>query len=528
MALCGCTADYGPYLNRLQNEVDSLQNAIDSISVPEAVEPGESAQNFSVTLDADSYAVDAAGSVQIGFTLSEKASVEVKSKDGWKADVAYSSDNAGVITVSAPDPAGCCDLVAVATGADGKIATRPLPVMVRDPYTAATRPELLLGGYYAFKPSESSLENYQHLYDAGLRLVSVDCGDEDYAAQIEMAAAAGLKVLPILIDCSGRYIDYGDFSLLDRVVNDIKKYPEVVAYHIMDEPSTKLGPALLDIKNRVEQLDPTRPVYINLNPDASAKTLGVSEYYDYVEYYVSQLNMHMISFDMYPVLADGTLMSAWHKCLGIYLSASQRYDIPFWAFAASCWINKEANVAKRAKPSVENLLLQTYTDLAYGAQAVQYFTIRTTSGTDFAPYKVEYDSEKQQWVREWCEAYDYLKECCLQVQKRGYVFDGCKVSKVRTTNFRSAYDTQMAPADLPEQLASFETSGEALVSFVENVGGSYMAVVNGSWLQKQTMSFVASSAVFVIDRDGEFLQPAIGEKATYTLERGEMLVIKYR
>ena len=149
--------------------------------------------------------------------------------------------------------------------------------------------------------------------------------------------------------------------------------------------------------------------------------MGVNTYYEYVNTLADYLNLKQLSFDIYPIY-PGRIQNNWHKCLEIMADAAKRHGVPLWTFAASCWINKELPKQTREKPNKMNILLQLYTSLAFGSQLVQYFTIQDYGGTDFAPIMRD---------GTWTQAYDYLKDANLEMQKRAFVFKGSNVTKVR-------------------------------------------------------------------------------------------------
>ena len=506
-------------LAQLQEELAALEQAslpdVPAAAGVDVLPDGE----FAISFDKQCYGIDAGESVTVSYSLPEAATVEVSAKDGWTATVSATSGAAGTIVVTAPDPASPSEIVLTATGEGGRRTAAILPVMVRDPYSESTRTYVNALGYYNFKPQWATAENFQKLADAGLKSVTVECEDYDFKDQVALAHQAGLKSLCIIGWAGGRYAsDPQGYKGLDEVVNYLKEQPGVFAYHICDEPSIDEIPRLKFIKDKVESLDPEHPVYINLNPDGSVHALGTDSYREYIEAYARDCEVDFISFDMYPILTEGAVMPGWHKCLRAVYDVTKKYGIPFWAFAASCWINNEGGITVRGCPSVENLRLQVYTDLAYGAQVVQYFTIQQYGGTTLSP--LMYDGT-------WSVAFDYLKEANLQVQKRGYVFDGCSVDKVRFSQTPATWGENVSAADLPENIGSLETSGTAMVSFIGNRGNRYITIVNQSYTQKITAQVAFSGVAYTIERDGSFVEHLPGSEQ-FTIDEGDLMVIKVK
>ena len=517
LAAVSCNREDELRLEELQAELSALEQE-QLPEVPEAeVVPVVPDVDYSFTFGKLVYGVDAGGSVTVDYSLPEASSVEVMVKDGWSATVA-SDGNAGTITVTAPDPASPTEIVVNAISATGRRAAAKLPVMVRDPYSESTRPRMEAMGYYCFKPWNGTLENYQKLADAGLTMVTMETDEENWQQMIKYAGEAGLKVLAIVGGQGGYWYDHMDYTGLDELINYLKDCPEVFGYHMCDEPSVNDIWRLMAIKDKIRQLDPSRPIYINLLPNASRNSMGVDTYPEYVDIMADYMDFDFISFDIYPIL-HGAIQSDWHMCLETVADAAKRRGIPFWAFAASCWINKETGTTLvREKPNSYNIQLQIFTDLAYGAQAVQYFTIQDYGGTDYAPIMRD---------GTWTQAYDELKTANLNMQKRAFVFKDCNVTKIRQLGQSASHENSLSWMDFPPAVKSMEVTISATVSFIENCGNEYIVVVNNYWSADQSLAFELDAPVYAIGSDGQFqeLEPGMTH---LPLAKGDIVVLKYK
>lgn len=515
-----CNKEDQARVEELNAALAELEGKAEEMGLPSAVKPGvEADDEYFISFDRQKYGVDAGGSVTVKYTVQEPSTVSVTVKGDLAATVSATGDTEGEIVVTAPDPASPGEIYIEAESQSGLKTARKVPVMIRDPYTDATRTSVNLLGYYNFKPQWATLENFRKLAEAGLKSVTVETGDYDYKLQMDLAHQAGLKALPIIGWVTSAYErDPENYKGLDEMIDYLMHHPATMAYHIYDEPSTREIPSLKFRKEKIESLDPDHPVYINLNPDGSINALGVDNYHDYIEAFARDCKCKFISFDMYPILPGGAVMTHWHRCLRDVSEVTRQYGIPFWAFAASCWIDREAPTQMRGRPSTENLRLQVYTDLAYGAQVVQYFTIQQYGGTSLSPILAD---------GSWTVAYDYLKEASLQVQKRGYVFDGCNVHKVKFAGLASVWGELYSPSDLPAEVASLSSSGMALVSFFGNRGNEYIAIVNQSYTEKIRVGVTLNEMVYTIERDGSFVErePGINE---ITIDEGDLLLLKIK
>ena len=512
-------------VDELQQELDELQRQTPpAVPAADVVTPED--ETFFFTFDKAGYGIDAGGSVTVGYSLQDDATIEIKAKDseGWSFSINRINASSGQIVISAPDPASPAEFIVTATTADGRAAAAKLPVMVRDQYSDATRTTFKTMGYRGFKNNMATLENFQKLADAGIGIVTVETDEGPFMHQLDLAQQVGMKCVPVVWDAAERYErDPENYKGLDEMINELKDHPATFAYHIYDEPSTTLIPALKFRKEKIESLDPDHPVYINLNPEGSQAGLGTKYYYDYVEAYIRDCGVKFLSYDMYPCRPEGDpdypdgIVSYWWRSNEIVAGLTKQYGIPWWGYAASCLINKEQHLF--AKPTVENLRLQVYCNLSYGAQVIQYFVILQYGGTDFAPIMVD-----GTWNE---EAYGILKDFNTELHRRGWVFDGCSMEKVRHTNTAPAWTTRFTNADLPPEVESFSTDQEALVGFIENLGNKYITVVNKSLKEKMTLDAVFNGMVYTIARDGRFVEQPSGP-ATFTLDEGDMLVIKYK
>jgi len=509
-------------VEELRQDLDELQGRV-LPGVPDAAEVvPEQDSGFAISFDKVRYGVDAGGSVTINYTLPEAAELEFSVPQGWGVEAGGSGASSGAIVVTAPDPASPAEIIVTATTSDGRATAAMLPLMVRDPYTSTTRTTFMTMGYRGPKNHMATLETFQKLADAGLKLITVETDEGPFMHQLDLAAQVGMKCVPVVWPYAEAYErDPANYTGLDELINELKDHPATYAYHIYDEPSTTLIPSLKFRKEKIESLDPDHPVYINLNPQGSAAGLGAQNYQDYIEAYIRDCGVKFISYDMYPCRPDDDptycdrIIPYWWECNEIVSSLTKQYGIPWWGFAASCWIDKEQHLF--AKPTLENLRLQVYTNLAYGAQVIQYFVILQYGGTDYAPLMLD---------GTWTAAYDTLKEFNGELHKRGWVFDGCTMEKVRHINLLPTWCKLLTDADLPPQITSLAADQDAQVAFISNRGNKYVTIANKSLKEKMTVDIIFGDMVYTIARDGIFTEQQPGP-AQFTIDEGDLLVIKY-
>lgn len=384
--------------------------------------------------------------------------------------------------------------------------------------TAFSQDKIMAMGYLGFRDAAATAENFQRLADAGLDMITLEMDQSSAGLQMDLASEAGIKILAVLAPYTDhRNIKDVDFKAVDSLVLRFKSHPTLYGWHICDEPNINRIPDLKHIKEHIEALDPEHPVYINLNPLGSIRALGTDFYRDYVETYARDCNLQLLSYDCYPTMDYGNV-NWWYMCNEAVLAVTRKYGIPFWGFAATCWIDREGPNNMHAKPTLENVRLTVNTHLAYGAQVMQYFTIRDFGGTSWAPHMHN---------TEWTGAYDVLKEANLEMKRREAVFAGGSVVKTRFTRLTPFACLPLASGDLPRAVASLDSDRTALVSFIENGDARYIVVVNTEWEKKVNVTADFREDVTVIDRTGASAAVNPGSR-TFSVDEGDMLVIKWR
>lgn len=475
------------------------------------------AKSVGLSFDKAKYGVSAGESVTIEYTLSAEGKLEVVCDGDWSATVKPDGGRHGSIVVTAPDPAKPSNLEAVATFPGGDQVRKPLPVMVKDPYTAATRTKANLMIFGGLDNRNTTPEDYQKVADAGFTMITLEGGDPmdmDKDGVIDdNDRLETIKYKLSLIKQAGlRYSLH--HPILKESIELVKDDPDLTMIHIFDEPGIWQIPALNERKAWCKSVAPDVPVHINLHPEASIRAMGTDSYRDYIETMAKGCDMEIISYDQYPIMADKTIMNYWYKCMEVNADVARKRNVPFWAFTASCYMEDE----KRHIPDMANMRLQVYTDFAYGCEVVQYFVYRAYSVATLAPIMSD---------GSYTELYDLMKEFNAEMHKRGFVFTGGKVSKTRFTHLTPWTCLPLISEDLPAEIPSIDSDKTALVSFVENDGNEYIVVVNSTCFEKCTAEVEFASMAYTIDRTGAFTEHQPG-KERFTLDEGDMLVIKYR
>ncbi|MBQ6254193.1 MAG: hypothetical protein IJK05_06050 [Bacteroidales bacterium] len=360
--------------------------------------------------------------------------------------------------------------------------------------------------WYSIPAEYASEETYQELADAGFNINFSHIGGFDDALKaLELGEKTGVK---IMFTCSELSTDP------EATVMKVKDHPALYGYFLRDEPAVRDFPGLAAWAERIKAVDDTHPLYLNLFPNyATDEVLGCT-YPEYVHRFVEEVGLPLLSFDFYPVTVEG-IRGNWWNNLEVIAKEAREAGIPFWAFALS--------TAHHPYPSatIQSLRLQFYTDLAYGAQGLQYFTYWCpTPGTwDFNNAPIG-----ETGVRG--PVYDIVKEMNTELQARAEVFMGAKVKMVRHTG-ETIPSGVTRLEELPSQMKSLDTHGKgAVVSVLENEGWGYLMIVNRSLDEAFDYEVAFNVPVKQVCRGGEVKKAP--KEGQFHLEEGDCAIFRWK
>lgn len=273
----------------------------------------------------------------------------------------------------------------------------------------------------------------------------------------------------------------------ESAVSLIRNHPALVAYHIKDEPVPSDYPWLSDLCDKILELDPSHPCYINLLPNWS---WGVEEYSSNIEDFASRFDLPFYSFDNYPVIEEDGVVKVrpeWYRNLEEFSAMARKHGKPFWAFAlAKSHGIVEPEVAFYPEPTLGHLRLQVFSNLLYGAQAIQYL--------NFLGIVDPTTCEKK-------PAYELVSQVNSEVRAYSPVFAGCSVLGVWHTGDSIPSGTK-ALVEMPhKKVRNLTLRGEsagAVVALIENAGKTYLAVQNRSCSEAATLDITFNGRVSLL------------------------------
>ena len=368
--------------------------------------------------------------------------------------------------------------------------------------------ELPILAWYSIPEENISLERFQELKEAGFNVNFSSVSSFDKAlASLDYGEQTGVK---IVFSCNDMWKDP------EGTAAKVKDHPALFGYSLGDEPNNARFPALAAMADRLRSVDPDHVIYVNLFPNYAPDEVLGSTYPEHVRKYIEEVRPPLVSFDFYPVTEDG-IRERWWENLEVISRESAAAGLPFWAFALST-SHKPYPI-----PTMASLRLQFYTDLAYGAQGLQYFTYwNPVPGTwDFHDAPIDLDGNRT-------PVYDLVKAMNAELQARADIFVGDKVLQVRHTG--ETVPPGVTPlTDLPEPLTALDTHGKgAVVSLLENGGFRYLMLVNRSLDEGFDYDIAFARKVERVGRDGKAVKvPAKGTQ-TFHLEEGDCAIFRWK
>jgi hypothetical protein len=309
----------------------------------------------------------------------------------------------------------------------------------------------------------------------------------------------------------------------EATARQFQSHPAIGGYYLIDEPGAGAFPELAKWTKRIQSVDEVHPCYINLLPTYGNPAMwGTPDYATYVDKFVAEVPTQMLSFDHYPIHRTGddpstdTVRGDFFQNLEICSAAARKSKRPLQAFALLVAHNPYPI------PTLAHLRLQAYSNLAYGAQVLQYFTYWTSASSvwNFHEAPIAADGTRT-------ATYDLVKGFNAELQAVRGVFVGSQVESVgHTGEAIPAGTTRFAPA---APVKSLDTEGQGvLASVLSNGERRFLVLVNRDIHQPTTATIVfdGSADIQSVAKDG--LSHALESKTQVVeLSPGDMTVFTW-
>lgn len=374
-----------------------------------------------------------------------------------------------------------------------------LPVQAKIPIVA----------YYGIPLEYSNASRFKEFKEAGFD-VSI-CFYDDTPVDtllriLDDAQESGIQLL----------ISSGWISVQPHVgIPRLKNHPALYGYFLQDEPWPKDIQETIRRYRAMAKQDKKKPTYVNLLPDYGdglPREIQMPPYKQYLKQ-ASAIGLPFISFDFYPI-RDFGIRETWYSCLEDVRHESLRTGKPFWAFAL-CTPHCDY-----PQPTIESLRLQIYSNLAYGAQAIEYFTYWTPKPTDewnFHDAPISIDGRRT-------KNYPLVKRMNQELRGLLPLFDKAEIQTVNHMVKIPEGTTKLKR--IPTNIKKLKITGRqgAIISTFKKNGHLYMAVVNKDYQSDMELYISAKRNVTMLTK--QLKETTI--RTNYKIGGGDMLIFKLK
>ena len=294
------------------------------------------------------------------------------------------------------------------------------------------------------------------------------------------------------------------------------KHPALAGYMLRDEPSRSDFPELGDWVRKIRAVDDQHFCYLNLFPNyANEQQLGTKTYQEHVDLFIAEVPVQKLSFDHYPVVGD-SLRYNWYENLEIISEAARKAGKPFWAFSLS------VAHGPYPVPTIPQMRLQVYSDLAYGAQGIQYFTYWTPLDTSWKFNRGPITPEGKR-----TQVYDRVRVVNSEIKNLSAVFLNSSVVSVAHTGDVIPKGTRPL-SKLPDPIKVLKTEGTgAVVSVLKNNEKNFLVLVNRDFIKPMMLTIECDPRVKKVLKDGTLI-PASAYNKTIEVDPGDAAIYMWK
>ncbi len=354
--------------------------------------------------------------------------------------------------------------------------------------------------------NEVSVENYKKLKEVGVNIdIAFFSNANAIASALDAAGKAGIK---LMISCPELK------SSPEQTANRFKNHPALEGYYLGDEPGKQLFQEFADWAKKLKAVDGKHYSFVNLYPNINSNQskFGTKDYKEYIDSFDQLFPAPFISFDFYPVV-DGAVHPRWYENMEFFANKYKTDGRPFWAFTLTTSYLAYSDDAGQPSlndffqlyktytpektyvhgiPTLAELRLQTFVNLAYGAQGIEYWSFRG--------FGSPLDAQGRRTV-----VFDRLQTVSREIQNLSGVFLGAKVVSVAHTGLDIPNETKRL-SQLPDPILLLETIGEgAVVSLLENGKNTFLVIVNRDFRNAMKLILYTDDSVKRLLKDGTLI-----------------------
>ena len=344
---------------------------------------------------------------------------------------------------------------------------------------------------------------YNNLKNAGINFSFSHFTSLDNAIKaLDIAAKYNVK---ILLYCPEL------FSETEKTVNRVKDHPGLGGYLLSDEPDVSRFNFILSLVKKIKSIDRKNICYINLYPIyASNKQLGNIGYQEYLNKFYSLFNLHIFSFDHYPI-TNGVIKKDWYQNLEIVSRMTKNKNASFWGFVKIVSIKNASEII-----NLSDLKLQLFTNLAYGAQGIQFYRYWSLPDKMYnGPISTSGLKNKN---------YYRLKELSQYIYNLQPVFLNCVVENIYHTE-STVGASKFSNSALP--FLRINKAKDLLISKIKNNDNLYVVFVNKSLVNKSNSIIYPGKDVTFFDKNFKGVNADKGKPFNLSIDPGEIMIMQY-
>lgn len=352
-------------------------------------------------------------------------------------------------------------------------------------------------------------ESYKDMAEAGFTVnLSLDIGfhrgnptPDLYFTTLDVAHDNGMKLI------------VGSEALLTFSPEDVKKliaHPALFAYRVWDEPGVERYDTIAQIVKRLQAIDNTHPAYVNMFGN------WWPEFPDHLRLFIEKVPVPLLSYDVYPVVLneDGTrtVRDGLYNSLELFSGEAKRTNKTFWAFALSFthW--------SYPVPTLADLRVQVYSNLAYGAQGITYYSYWSLPLVALGDWVKEEFYGPISRDGKKTDIYYTVQAMNKEIKALSPVFLNANMIWVGFTGKFPEVCKPLSAIQLPEAIKSVEIADnhDALVSFMEKGDDRFLVIVNRD-LNSESMQAraIGTEKLNIVTKDGTVVRDD-GEMKTVT------------
>ncbi len=385
--------------------------------------------------------------------------------------------------------------------------------------------EIPIVAWYGLLREHISLRNFIDMRKAGFtHHISYIDSDREIAKSFAYAEQAGIKQF-LFLD-----MKFVNTESMIRRVRQYKDHPALAGYFIYDEPDYEQLYQVKEWADKIYQEDPQADIYLNLYPN-----LGNPSYKKYVDRCIKLFpRIKQLSFGHYPILSNHIrsplrmIRPQWYKNLETIANSTQKASLPFWAFVMSSAHTIPGGLSRNEFypiPTLADLRLQAYSDLAYGAKGIQHFTYYANSEMD-----LYYDAPF--YNGRLTPTYQVVSTLNKEIQALSEIFMSSQVESVYHLGDVPRGAKKLKQKKLPKPFRKVYINGSEegiLVSTLKSPNKNYLLIQNKDLKTTLTLGVEMSmqGAAWQIDKSSKREARIEENFVSYQISPGDIVLFSY-